>query len=93
MAFTPSPERFARRQALDHAEKTLMAYLDGREKLYAVRFAVRELEALFHDGAKLPAALIAEAVKLDPDDEERRLKLVTEALDLIGRQVRADRNG
>lgn len=93
MAFTASPETFARRQAFQHAETTLAAYLQGREKLYAVQSAVHELRALFHEGAALPAALIAQAVTLDPDDEAARLALVTRALDLIGRQVRADQDG
>ncbi len=91
MAFTESPETFARHQALRHAETVLAAYLQGREKLYAVQDAVRELRALFHDGASLPAALIGRAVDLDPDDEERHA-LITEALDMIARQVRADRH-
>ena len=90
MAFTTSPETFARHDAFRHAETVLSDYLAGREKLYAVRDALRELRALFHDGAALPVALIEQAAALPSDDEETRLQLVTEALDLIGRQVRAD---
>lgn len=90
MAFTTSPERYSRAAALAFAETTLTAFLDGREKEYAVRDVLRELEALFHAGAVEPARLLREALHASPDEEERRLMLVTKALDLIGRQVRAD---
>lgn len=93
MAFTPSPERYSRHDALLFAETTLTAYLDGREKAYAVRDVLNELQALFHAGATEPAQLLREALDASPDDEEKRLALVTKALDLIGRQVRADRGG
>lgn len=93
MAFIPSPERFARAAALQHAETTLAAYLQGREKEYAVRDAVSELQALFGPGAVQPTRLIETALQTPPDAEETRLRLVTEALDMIGQQVRADRDG
>lgn len=89
MAFTTNPEAFARHSALRFAENTLAAYLQGQERDYAVHDVIRELRALFGDGATTPAALLARAMALDPDDAGR-LKLVTEVLDMIGRQVRAD---
>jgi len=93
MAFTPSPERYSRRYALEHAEKVLAAYLDGREKPYAVLDVIRELRALFHAGAEMPAALLARAIETPADDETTRLQLVTAALEMIGKQVRGDRGG
>lgn len=90
MAYTPSPERFAREYCLRDAEIILSAYLQGQERDYAVQGVIRELRALFHDGAGTPAALLAQAMALDLDDAGR-LPLVTKALDLIGQQVRADR--
>ncbi len=93
MAFTPSAEKYARRAVLDHAEAILTAFLDGREKAYAVEAVLNELQALFGNGAANPTRLIKQALAASPDDEETRLRLLTEALDLIGRQVRADRLG
>ena len=93
MAFTPSPERFARRAAASYAADTLAAWLQGREKDYAVQDALRELRALFHEGAAQPCRLILDAMRLSPDDEDARAALVTRALDMIDRQARADRDG
>ena len=89
MAFTTNPEAFARHSALRFAEATLTAYLQGQERDYAVRDVIRELEALFGAGASTPAALLARAMAL-PLDDPGRVPLVTQSLDLIGKQVRAD---
>lgn len=89
MAFIASPERFARHSALRFAETTLTAYLQGQERDYAVRDVIYELEVLFGAGASTPAALLARAMAL-PLDDPGRVPLVTQALDLIGKQVRAD---
>lgn len=89
MAFTTNPEAFARASALRDAELILAAYLQGEERDYAVRDVIRELDALFGAGASMPAALLAKAMALDPDDAGK-LPLVVQALDLIGKQVRSD---
>lgn len=89
MAFTTHKGDFARRAAVDHLATVLQAYMDGREKLYAVHDALREIRVLFADSAALPLDLIRQALALDPDDT-RRLRLVTEAVQLIDRQTRGD---
>lgn len=90
MAFIASPERFSRRRAARHAAETLAAWLQGREKAYAVHDALHELRALFHEGAAIPCRLVLDAMNLSPDDEQGRAALVTRALDMIDRQTRAD---
>lgn len=90
MAFTTGKHRFARRAAAAYAAETLAAYLQGRERAYAVHDALRELEALFGEGAVLPVRLVRQAMALPLDDEDGRAALFTQALDMIGRQTRAD---
>ena len=79
--------------AYRHAQDTLAAWLQGRERFYAVQFVIDEFRTLFGPGAVRPVALILEAVTLEPDDDQdecgARVRLVTEALDMIGQQLRA----
>ena len=82
MAFAPNKTLHARAAAALYAEETLSAYLQGRERLYAVHDVLNELRALFHSGADLPASLIRQAI--ETPDEEKRAVLIYKALDLIG---------
>lgn len=88
MAFTSEKHAYTRSAVLTFAESTLFAYLDGKEKAYAVRDVLREVRATYHGGGDQAISLIEQAMQ-SPDDRER-LALVTKALDLLGRQSRSD---
>lgn len=90
MAFSIEKNEFARRAAARHAETILFDYLQGREKLYAVEYAVNELKVLFHEGAAQSIELIDRALKCDPDDYDARYALITKAVELLDHQVRSD---
>lgn len=90
MAFCNEKNEHARRSAALHAETVLFAYLDGKEKAYAVRDAMREVEALFREGAALFVSLVDRALAADPDDYDFRLALLTRAVEQLDRQVRGD---
>lgn len=90
MVFTTGKDQFARRSVARYAAETLAAYLQGQERAYAVHDVLRELEALFHDGAAIPCRLLRDALRLPFDDEDQRAALVAKALDMIDRQARAD---
>ena len=93
MAFTAGKERFARASDARYAADVLAAYLQGRERAYAVHDALGELEALFGAGAVLPCRLIREGMKLPLDDEEGKAALFTKAIDMIELQTRTDEEG
>lgn len=88
MAFTTGKDRFARRSAATYAADTLAAYLQGRERAYAVHDALQELRALFHEGAIIPCRLVLDG--LAHPDEDVRAVLFTEAMQMIERQARSD---
>ncbi|KZC03472.1 hypothetical protein AU375_00275 [Methylobacterium radiotolerans] len=90
MAFCNEKNEHARRSAALHAETVLFAYLNGKEKEYAVRDAMREVEALFREGAALAVSLVNRALATDPDDYEARFALLTRAVEMLDRQVRGD---
>lgn len=90
MAFCNEKNEHARVSAARHAETVLFAYLDGKEKAYAVQDAMREVRALFHEGAEQFSSLVTRALAADPDDYEFRLMLLTKAVELLDRQVRGD---
>ena len=89
MAFQANKDSFARRAAASHFSTALHAYIDGREKAYAVHDATREIAALFGPSAALAVKMIGDMMRLDADDP-RRLRLVTEAVQLVERQTRRD---
>lgn len=86
MAFTPDKDVYVRQAVLSYAEMTLAAFLQGQERAYAVRDVVDELRANFPGGAAYAVTMIEEA--LSSGDEAVRSQLITQALDLIGRQAR-----
>jgi hypothetical protein len=86
MAFAPYKHELARAAAAVYAADTLAAYLQGRERRYAVTDAINELRALFGAGANWPIALIERG--LTCEDEEKRAGFFDEAMQLIARQVR-----
>lgn len=86
MAFTPDKDVYIRQAVLSYAELTLSAFLQGQERAYAVRDVMAELKATFPGGASYAVAMIQEA--LSSGDEIARSELITQALDLIGRQAR-----
>lgn len=88
MAFQSGKVDFARRSAANHMAQTLHAFIDGREKAYAVHDAIREIEALFGGSAALPLRQIRTLMDLDADRYEERYRLVTGALQMIDRQMR-----
>lgn len=89
LPFRTDRDDFARRSVHDYAETTLNAFLDGREKAWAVRDVMSEVQAVFGAGATLPVALMEEAIKAT---EERREALVTKAIDLLAKQLRESRS-
>ncbi len=88
MAFAPYKTRLARSRAASYAAETLAAYLQGRERLYAVEDALVELQALFGAGACLAVKLIREGIA--SPDEEHRANCFDRAMGMIERQVRGD---
>jgi len=88
MAFAPYKTRVARALGASYAANTLAAYLQGREKLYAVEDALGELQALFGEGAVLPVKLVREG--LAHPSEEYRAACFDRAMGMIERQVRGD---
>lgn len=88
MAFSPDKARHARKAAAGHASEVLAAFLQGREKAYAVRIVMKEIEALFGAGAIQSLQLVEVAMALE--DEERRASLMEKAMELVMRQVRGD---
>ena len=89
LPFRTDRDDFARRSVHDYAETTLNAFLDGREKAWAVRDVISEVQAVFGAGGTLPVALMEEAIEAT---EERREALVTKAIDLLAKQLREGRN-
>lgn len=89
MAFRTDSDAFARSAAASHLSETLNAYLDGQEKAYAVTWAIGEIEALFGLSAALPVKMLRDMMRLDADDP-RHVRLVSEAVQLIERQLRGD---
>ncbi len=90
LPFRTDRDDFARRAVFEYAETTLNAFLDGREKAWAVRDVMREVQAVFGGGATLPIALMEEALATA---EERREALVTKAIDLLSKQLRESKSG
>lgn len=88
MAFTTGKDRFARRSAATYAGETFAAYLQGRERAYAVHDALQELRVLFHDGATIPCRLVLDG--LAHPNEDARAALFAEAVQMIERQARSD---
>lgn len=66
MAFCNQKNELARVSAARHAEEVLFAYLDGKEKAYAVHDTLREVKALFHEGAEQCVLLVTRALEADP---------------------------
>lgn len=71
-----------------YAQTTLNTFLDGKEKAWAVRDVMAEVQAVFGPGAVLPIALMEEAITAP---EDRQTALVTKAIDLLAKQVRQGR--
>lgn len=88
MAFSADKNRHARSACARAAESVLCAYLEGKEKAYAVRLIMQELRALFHTGAVLPCKLIEDALKFE--DEGAKAGCIARALHMIEKQVLAD---
>jgi hypothetical protein len=87
MAFSAQVRELSRAQVARFAEETLNAYLDGREKAYAVRLVIDEVQAVFSSDC-LAAELIEQMLVCE--DEDWRVALATKATDLLHQQVRAD---
>jgi hypothetical protein len=87
MAFAPYKDQFARRAAASYAAETLAAYLQGRERAYAVQDVLNEFQALFGLGAKLPVELIRQGLAL-PHEDDRVASYFAKAMHMIEKQVR-----
>lgn len=88
MAFAPYKHHLARAAGLAYAEETLCAFMDGRERAYAVEDVIRELRALFGGAGALPIAAIRKG--MNSLDEEERSFLFHLALDMLGKSTRGD---
>ena len=90
LPFRTDRDDFVRRSVHAYAETTLNAFLDGKEKAWAVRDVMKEVRASFGEGASIPIALMQAAIAA-PEDQQ--VALVTKAIDLLARQVREGREG
>lgn len=89
LPFRTDRDDFARRSVHAYAETTLNAFLNGREKAWAVRDVINEVRAVFGKGSALPIALMEDALVAT---EEQQAALVTKAIDLLGKQFRESRS-
>lgn len=87
LAFRTDSHEFARQAVHDFAETTLNAWLQGQERAYAVRDVLREVRAVFGHGGAGAADLIEQALLVR---EDARPPLVTEAVQLLARQLRGN---
>jgi hypothetical protein len=88
LPFRTDRDDFARRSVEAYAQTTLNAFLDGKEKAWAVRDVIKEVRANFGEGAVMPIALMEAAITAP---EGRQLALITKAIDLLAKQVREGR--
>jgi len=77
----------SRREAVTFAVATLKDFVDGREKSYAVKEVLTELEALFDHTANIPILLIKQSLQAD---EEQKAPLIDKAINLIRELTRGD---